>query len=51
MIPLTSRKGVHRFICLLNYYRNVWERHSHTLDPFTKLLTSKVKFKWTEVEK
>ena len=42
---------VHRFIGLVNYYRYMWCKHEHTLAPLTKLYLTKVKFKWTDIEK
>ena len=50
IMPLTYIKEVLNFICLVNYYHNKWTRHSHMLDSLTKLMPSKVKLKWTEVE-
>ena len=35
----------------MNYYRDTWRKWAHTLDPITKLFSTKVKFKWTDVEK
>ena len=51
MTPLTSQKVGWNFIGLINYYRYMWERCSHTLAPWTKLTPNKVKFEWTEIEK
>ena len=50
MTPQTSRKEVCKFIGLVNYYRNMCIRLSHTLAPLTKLMSIKVKLKCTEVE-
>ena len=36
---------------VVNYFFVVWEIISHTLYPLNKLTSSKIKFKWTEVEK
>ena len=35
---------------VLNYYRNMWPRSSHTLAPLTKLTSIKRGFKWTQVK-
>ena len=37
-------------IGLVNYYRDIWDKWSHLLQPFTALTSNKVKFKYTEVE-
>ena len=50
MKPRTSRKEVHQFKGVMNYYRNMWERNSHTLASLTKITPIKVKFKWTKIE-
>ena len=51
MMPPSFRKEVCKFIDLLNYYRDMWERRSHILAPVTKLTTSKVIFKRTKIKK
>ena len=33
MTPTTTCKGFHKFIGLVNYYRNMWARYSHMLEP------------------
>ena len=33
-----------------NYYRDIRERHQHKLSPLTKIMSSKVTFKWTDIE-
>ena len=38
------------FVGLVNYYRDMWRKRSHTISPLTKLCSTKVKFKWTDVE-
>ena len=50
MNPPTSRKEARHFIGVLNYYRNIWARISHTLVHLTKITPSKVQFKWTKME-
>ena len=49
LTPKTTQKGVFNFIGLVNYYCNMWERHSHTLENPNNLTSNKVKFKWTDV--
>ena len=51
MIQPTNQKVVCKFICLVNYHIYLCTRRSYTLDPLIKLTTSKIKFKWNEVEK
>ena len=51
MTPPNSCKEFLRFVGLINYYINVWERHSHMLSHLTELMFSKVKCKWAEVKK
>ena len=33
MNPPTSQKDLQKFMGVINYYRNMWPRWSHTLDP------------------
>ena len=46
----TTHKGVLKFIGLVNYYHDMWARRSHKLKILTKLMSKKVRFKWTEAE-
>ena len=48
--PPTSQKEVQNFIGVINYYRYIWPRRSHTFAPLTKLTSIKRKFKWKKVE-
>ena len=50
MIPSPSWKVFREFIGLLNYYRDIWARHPHVLNPLSRLTSSKVNFKWDEVK-
>ena len=46
----TSWKEVRNFIGVINYYRNILPRRSHSLAPLNKLTSIKRNFKWTQVE-
>ena len=37
MAPTNYRKEVRKLIGVINYYRNMWPRQSHTLAPLTRL--------------
>ena len=50
MDPRRNIKEVRRFILMINYYRVMWARRSHTLQASNKLTSMCVKFKWTSVE-
>ena len=50
MMPSTSQNKLCQFIGLVNYYRGIWARHSHSLAYLTKTTSSKVKFKWTKIK-
>ena len=46
----TTKKQLRSFIGIINYYRDMWIRRSHLLQPLTALTSKTVKWKWTEVE-
>ena len=50
MKPNISPKEVQNFIDVINYYRDMCPRRSHTLAPLTKLMSIKSKFKWEKVK-
>ena len=50
MTPTTTHQGVYKFIDLVRYYRNMWDRLSHKLEPLKDLTPSKVNLKWTYVK-
>ena len=50
MMPPKNQKQVLSFIGLVKYYRDLWAKQSHLLQPLTVLTPKKVKFKWTFVE-
>mgnify|MGYP005753024869 CR=1 FL=1 len=45
-----TKKELRRFIGLVNYYRDMWIKRSHTLAPLTKLTSKEAKWQWTEIE-
>ncbi len=44
-----SKKQLRHFLGMVNYYRVMWQKRSHTLAPLTALTSKNVPFKWTEV--
>ena len=46
----TRVRYAHSFAGLVNYYRDMWLKRAHALSPLTKLCSTKVKFKWTDVD-
>ena len=45
--PKTKRE-LRRFIGMVNYYRDMWEKRSHLLAPLATLTSKATKWKWTE---
>ena len=50
MKTTTSQREVQKLIGVINYYRGICPRRSHTLAPLTKLISIKNKFKWTKFQ-
>ena len=50
LAPPTNRKGVRRFIGLVNYYRDMWGKRSEILAPLTALTSINCKWQWTDKE-
>ena len=48
-VEAISKKVLFHSIGLVNYYRNMWEKGSHMLQPQTILTPDKFKFEWTEM--
>ena len=44
----TSTKHVRLFVGLVNYYKDVWPRRAHFLDPLTDLCSIKRQFSWND---
>ena len=47
----TKIHDLQKFVVIVDYYRDIWRRRAHTLAPLTKICSTEVKFKWTDVEK
>ena len=50
MTPPNSIRQVCAFVGLVNYFRDICYRLSHLLKPLTALTSTKVNFKWIDVE-
>ena len=50
MKPPTSQKEVQKFIDVINYYRDMWPRRSHTLVTLTQLMSIIRNVKLTQVK-
>ena len=50
MTPPKNIIQVRAFVGLVNYYRYMWAIRSYLLQPLTVLTSTKVRFKWTDVE-
>jgi hypothetical protein len=48
--PPKTRRQLRSFIGMINFYRDVWKKRSHLLAPMTKLMSTKIPFKWTDEE-
>ena len=48
--PPKKLKELCSFLGMVNYYRDMWIHRSDILTPLTHLSSSKVLFKWTDVE-
>ena len=50
ILPPKTKRQLRRFLGMVNYYRDMWIRRSHTLAPLSKLVSQKAKWKWGEEE-
>ena len=50
MKPPNPQKEVHKFIGVVNYYHDMYERRSHTLVPLANIMPSIVKFKCSKIK-
>ena len=39
------------FWVFFNFHMEMWRKHAHTLEPLTKICSTKVKFKWNGIKK
>ena len=46
-VPKT-RKQLRQFIGMINFYRDMWQKRSDILPPFTALISKNVKYQWTD---
>ena len=50
MTPPKNMRQMRAFVGLVKYYREIWDRRSHLLQPLTVLTSTKVTFKWIDIE-
>ena len=43
-----NKRQLRSFIGIINYYRDMWKRRSHTLTPLTQMTSKQATFKWTK---
>ena len=46
----TKVHNIRRFVGIVNSYRDIRSKHTHTLARLVKLCPMKVKFKWTDIQ-
>jgi hypothetical protein len=51
MTEPNTKSELRKFIGMVNYYRDMWIRRSHTLAPLTKLCSKEAKWQWTDLER
>ena len=50
LTPPTTKRQLRRFSGMVNFYRDMWRRRSHTLAPLTAMCSNKAKFVWHDKE-
>ena len=43
-----TRKQLHSFICMINYYCDMWQKQSEALAPLTELMSVRTLWEWKE---
>ncbi len=46
----TNKRELRRFIGMINFYRDMWQKRSELLAPLTAMTSKQATFKWTEKE-
>ena len=46
--PPKTKHQLRKFLGMINYYRNMWQRRSHILAPLTAMVSNKAKFVWDD---
>ena len=49
MTPPTTWRRFSKFIDLVNYYYETWERSLNRFQPLTNIMSSTMKFKWIDI--
>jgi hypothetical protein len=50
LTPPTTKRQLRRFVGMINYYRDMWQRRSHILAPLTAMCSAKARFVWLDKE-
>jgi RNase H-like domain found in reverse transcriptase len=50
LTPPATERQLKRFLGMINYYRDMWQRRSHILAPLTAMCSAEAKFVWNDKE-
>mmetsp|Transcript_2824 Transcript_2824/g.7823 ORF Transcript_2824/g.7823 Transcript_2824/m.7823 type:complete len:1452 (-) Transcript_2824:296-4651(-) len=50
VLPPSNKRQLRRFLGMINYYRDMWKRRSHTLAPLTTLAAKNTKWHWGKAQ-